>query len=136
MKKYAALGTILISLFCVHVGISSAQTVPTLYNQQGTVVDAYDASAGALTAGWYYSDTGAPRYYYANGAYYDPSTQSYGGTVVYPNADGPSMSMAIFTPGVPNTGVGGRALTLTLALLVSAGAAVVGTYCLSRAHLI
>ncbi len=120
MKRYALFGIFLVSFFLGSVSVSHAQSI---------------------TPGWDYSETGEPRYYYANGAYYDPLTQSYGGTVLYPEADGPSLSSEaftpeIFTPGVPNTGTGGRGLTVLLALLVSGGAAILGTYYLNRAHLI
>ncbi len=84
-----------------------------------------------IVPGWYYDEVDAPRYYYANGVYYDPASQSYGGSVLYPNEAGPQINSA-FTPGVPNTGAGGTAFYAWLALIVSAGTAVAGTYYLTR----
>lgn len=162
-------------------------TPPTLYNQSGASVNGYNSATNSLTPGWYYTKTGSPRYYYANGVYYDPANQTYGGSILYPGATGPqsgstgaadatisgssaaalgsnppatasttsssnSNSTGIsgtvvntspttagvmnpdgtFTPGVPNTGVGGAALSGWLALIASALIAVVGTRYLTR----
>lgn len=108
----------------------------TLFFAANTV---YAQGAG-LIPGWYYDSDGSPRYYYANGVYYDPATQSYGGMVLYPGADGPQTTSAIFvpevlTPGVPDTGMGVVAKAW-IALIISAAAAVGGVRYLSRAKII
>jgi hypothetical protein len=127
----------------VHAQVTGA---PTLYDQNGGVVNAYDQASNSLTAGWYYSAAGQPLYYYANGVSYDPATQTYSGNILYPNASGPqSLNTAAlvggdsveanFTPGVPNTGYGGRALYAWTSLLISAAVAVVGTHYLTRSRI-
>lgn len=142
MKKIVSIAVVTLLLTVVIGGGVHAQTnsAPVLYNQSGTVVNGFDSSANALTPGWYYTQTGTPLYYYANGMYYDPSSQSYGGSILYPTADGPqSLNSGNFisgtgtsTPGVPNTGLGGGALYGWLALIASAGIAVAGTSYLTR----
>jgi hypothetical protein len=113
-----------------------------LYTQSGAPIQTYNSSTNSLTPGWYYTSNGSPRYYYANGVYYDPATQTYGGSVLYPNANGPQ-TLAIsttgsvagsgsYTPGVPNTGAGGTALGAWLALIISALAAFGGVTYLIR----
>lgn len=121
---------------------SSAATYsgPTLYNQNGMVVNGFNSSTNSMIPGWYYTASGVPLYYYANGVYYDPSTQTYGGTVIYGGAAGPTLGSTalsnIFTPGVPNTGLGGIALYAWFALIASAAAAVFGVRYLSRARML
>lgn len=130
LAKSALLLVILLLGTYVH-----AQTTPALYNQSGQAVNGYNAGTNSLTAGWYYTSTGAPRYYYANGVYYDPATQSYGGEIIYPNADGPQSLNSVgqnLTPGVPNTGVGGRAFYAWISLIISTIVAVVGAHYLTR----
>jgi hypothetical protein len=121
-------------LLIVILLVCSVAQAQTLYNQNGDTVNAYNSTTDTLVPGWYYSEGGAPRYYYANGVYYDPSTQSYDGVILYPKGDGPQSLSAQsgFTPGVPNTGLGGRAVYGWLSLLISAGVAVAGTQYLTR----
>jgi hypothetical protein len=165
-------------------------TEPLLYNKAGGTVSAYNSNTNSLIPGWYYTQTGSPRYYYANGVYYDPATQTYGGSILYPGAAGPQsgstgaaeatisgasaastgvngtpatstagtntssntstgssgsgstgitgtvgtngVAGTTFTPGVPNTGMGGIVLYAWLALILSAATAVVGTMYLTR----
>jgi hypothetical protein len=109
-----------------------------LYNQSGVRIEGYNGTTKALNPGWYYTQTGSPRYYYANGVYYDPATQSYGGSVLYPSASGPQSmggssvsGSGTLTPGVPNTGVG-PAVYAWLGLILSAVIAVFGANYLTR----
>jgi len=105
---------------------AQASLEPVLYNKEGQVVNGYDAVIGGLNEGWYYSRDGRPLYYYPNGVYYNPESQTYGGSVVYPDADGPRENMlgGNFVPGVPNTGAGGNAFLLWVALVLSGTIAV------------
>ncbi len=95
-----------------------------------TLIFAASTAHAQIVPGWYYDENGNPLYYYANGVAYDPLTQSYKGSVVYPEASGPET--LTFTPGVPNSGVGGSAVTAWFALIVSAAVAVAGTHYLTR----
>ncbi len=131
MKYFSiAIVALLLTAFVIGEKVhAQTSTAPVLYNQSGGTVDVYDSATDSLTPGWYYTDTGSPRYYYANGVYYDPASQSYGGSVLYPTADGPT---GAFTPGVPNTGAGGTALLAWLGLLLSGVIAIAGAHYLTR----
>jgi LPXTG-motif cell wall-anchored protein len=102
-----------------------------LYNSSGVRVEGYNVTTKALNPGWYYTQTGSPRYYYANGVYYDPATQSYGGSVQYPGAPGPQSMNTAVTPGVPNTGVG-ASVYAWIGLILSALVAFFGANYLVR----
>jgi hypothetical protein len=91
----------------------------TTYTAPGATPVFYNAPNGTaanpggtpLNAGYYYASNGDQVYYYGNGTYYDPTTQTYGG-----QAFGTSASLV---PGVPNTGAGGMATETWLVLLAS-----------------
>jgi hypothetical protein len=125
MKKF-----ILLFIFLSFTITAEAQTAPTLYNQTGDVVNAFDSETQALRPGWYYDEAGSPRYYYANGVYYNPASQSYGGSVMYPAAEGPQS--IVFTPGVPNTGVGRSAIYAWFSLIISGVIGVAGANYFTR----
>lgn len=106
-------------------------TMPALYDQQGNQVNDADNTT-PLNAGKYYLNSNGTNevYYYGNGNYYDPRTLIYWGTQTYTNgAEGATimnLSQSIaqtnagnttVTPGVPNTGAGGAALTNWLMLI-------------------
>jgi hypothetical protein len=54
--------------------------MPTLFNSNNTAVN---TGTGFLAAG-YYNLGGHQVYYYGNGTFYDPSTQTYGGSISNP----------------------------------------------------
>ena len=139
-KSYIAIGLVALALlFAGSSGVhAQATTMPVLYDQNGTAVN---NSTTVLGAGYYYLN-GSPAqgghqvYYYGNGTYYDPATQSYGGSVSDPNGTaGVSLNYVAptVTPGVPNTGAGGMA-AYNWAVLIISGLALVAsaTYIVQR----
>jgi hypothetical protein len=126
-------------------------TMPALYDQSGTQVNSAN-STSRLQAGTYYLNNNGTNevYYYGNGNYYDPRTMTYWGTNTNSNGaagtgiinlsaslaqtntntntgntgtgDTTTGSDTTLTPGVPNTGAGGAALTNWLLLIGSISA--------------
>ena len=96
-------------------------SMPILYDQNGNQVN---ATNGSIPAGYYYlnapqSQGGHQVEYYGNGTYYDPTTQTYGGSINSNSSTGTSNSSSV-TPGAPNTGEGGMAAYNWLILGLSA----------------
>jgi hypothetical protein len=112
---------------------ADSAVMPQLYNQSGAVVNSGNT---ALPAGYYYlggtpAQGGHQVYYYGNGTYYDPTTQTYGGSVSDPNGTAGvalnySTSPIASTPGVPNTGAGGDGVMNWLLLSISAMTVLLG----------
>jgi hypothetical protein len=116
-------------------GTSYTGNMPELYMTQGGTVS-NGAGSSALTPGWYYMQSGNRVYYYGNGTYYDPVTQTYGGSVSNPNGTAGAYTYTVnnssgsnagtsVTPSVPNTGAGGDA-PLNWFLLLASGTIAVG----------
>jgi hypothetical protein len=134
MIKYISIIIVVCVLAVGFAGGVEAQvmaTMPTLYNQAGTPVN---TGTGRLAAGYYYLQPGGVGqiYYYGDGTFYNPATNLFGGSVSNPNGTaGVTLNYAttgtVTTPGVPNTGLGGGAQSIWLALIVSALVAMAGT---------
>ena len=108
---------------------NTTTNMPTFYDQAGNQVGANGAS---MPAGYYYLQTGGGHqiYYYGNGTYYDPTTQTYGGMINGANGTtgstgGTGSTGSTGTVGFPNTGEGGNAAA-NWALIVTSGALAIG----------
>ena len=94
--------------------VTVAGATPVFYTQTG---QALNPAGSALNAGYYYLSNGVQVYYYGNGTYYNPTTQTYGGMIFG--------GVAVTTPTVPNTGAGGQA-TMNWLLLASSALVFLG----------
>ncbi len=96
-------------------------TMPALYNQAGVEVN--NGNVTPLAAGYYFLAPGASAntevYYYGNGTYYDSTTGMYGGSVADPNGTAGVVINGSGAPGVPDTGLGGNAASVWMALVAS-----------------
>ena len=113
--------------------------MPVIYNSSSMQVNA--ANMPALTAGYYYLTTGAPQasqiYYNGDGTFVNQSSGLYGGSVSNPN--GTAGVMLVFgtrvggtTAGVPNTGMGGNAVSVWSTLIATGIIAVGGVAYLAK----
>lgn len=123
-----------------------AATMPVLYNSSGQAVNIGNTTA--LAAGYYSLSPGGQQvYYYGNGTFYNPSTETYGGSVTNPlGTAGVNLGYSVTvmspdatyaaTPGVPNTGAGGEALAtwITLALSLAIAASGISYLIVTRKH--
>ena len=135
LMRYISIFLSLVFVFALGVsGSAQAQTtgmMPVLYNSSGQAVNSSTSTTTALPAGTYYLQPGSsqPVNYLGNGIYYNPATQSYGGSVYNQNGQAGSYTVPASTGsmgttgtsvGIPNTGAGGDVFTTWLALLFSA----------------
>ena len=64
--------------FALSANAQVAASTPIFYTQTGTVVN---PGGSVVPAGYYYLANHDQIYYYGNGTYYDPTTQTYGGHI-------------------------------------------------------
>ncbi len=113
-------------------------TMPALYNSTGGQVN---GSGTILAPGTYYlqSNGTMPVTYFGDGTYYNPSTNTFGGSVYDPTGVAglytiPVTSGTTGSVGIPNTGAGGNASANMIALAVAGLAAVAGAAYLVRSR--
>ncbi len=133
MKNYFS-KIIIVIAFVAITALSSLQvhaqtmSMPVFYDVNGNEVNTNN-DGSFLQAGTYYRNSNGTGevFYYGNGRFYDPSTMTYWGSEVNSTgASGVAISnltptfaqdnSGVFTPGVPNTGAGGQAVTNWLML--------------------
>lgn len=118
--------------FTVHAQTQATSgTMPILYNSSGSAVN---TSGTYLPTGTYYLDTGGQHWVsYSDGVYYDPSTNTFGGSIYNPTGragtfsySGPQSNTGSINNttysnvGVPNTGAGGDAEMTWVVLALAA----------------
>ena len=116
--------------------VTTVNSTPVFYTQLGSPV--YAIPGQAIPAGRYFMANGSPLYYYGDGVYYNPTSQTYG-DIYYPSfisTTYPGSFVVVNTPAktptAPNTGAGGEAPLNWALLMLSALIVVVGTTYLVR----
>ena len=129
-----ALGSSLVGAVVAHAqAMTNGTTMPAIYNSASVQVNA--ANMSPLAAGYYYLTTGAPTasqiYYNGDGTFINLASGLYAGSVSNPN--GTAGVMLVFgtrsgatAVGVPNTGMGGNAVSVWLTLAITGVFAVSG----------
>ena len=133
MKFTSIITFLVLVVFLVFSNGVSAQTtdlMPVFYNSAGQAVN---TSGGTLPAGTYYQMPGqlGPVTYYGNGTFMYNLTGVFGGSVYNPTGQAGSYTVpAVSTPsvGIPNTGAGGNAISVSIILALSALASVAGLF--------